>query len=143
MVAHPKYFLFVPGVTNALAHTLHSPLPAAVRGRRFEQFLTLQIKARLDYDHTDLALSFWRTNTGQEVDLLLSRGDLVLAAVEIKSTPRLDPGDLNGLRAFRADYPQARSLVVGPFDRRRQLADNIEAVPWREFLTTDLSAIGR
>ena len=143
LVAHPKFFLFDPGVTTALAHTLHSPLPAAVRGRRFEQFLTLQIKARLDYDHTDLALSFWRTNTGQEVDLLLSRGDVVVAALEIKSTPRLDPGDLNGLRAFRADYPQARSLVVGPFDRRRQLADNIEAVPWREFLTTDLSAIGR
>jgi len=142
-VAHAKFFLFDPDVTNALAHTLHSPLAAAVRGGRFEQFLTLQIKARLDYDHIDLALSFWRTNTGQEVDLLLSRGDQVVAAIEIKSTARLDPGDLNGLRAFRTDDPQARALVIGPFDMRRQLADSIEAVPWREFLKTDLLALGR
>ena len=83
-----------------------------MRGRRFEQNLTLQIKVQLDYGRIDLALSFWRTNRGQEVDLLLSRGDQVVAALEIKSKPRIEPGDLNGLHTFRTDYPQARALVV-------------------------------
>ena len=142
LVAHPKYFFFYPGVTNALAHTLHSPLAAVVRGRRFEQFFTLQILARLDYDRLDLTVSFWRTNTGQEVDLLLSRRNEVLAAIEIKSKARLNPGDLNGLLAFHSYYPQAQKFVVGPFDARRLLDHGIEAVPWREFLTTDLGRLG-
>ena len=86
LVAHPKFFLFDPGVTSALAHTLHSPLAPAVRGRRFEQLMTLQIKARIDYSRLDLVLHLWRTNTGQEVDLVFSRGEIVIAAVEIKST---------------------------------------------------------
>jgi len=143
LVAHPKFFLFDPGVTNALAHTLHSPLPPAVRGRRFEQLMTLQIKARIDYSRLDLALHFWRTNTGQEVDLVLSRGEEVIAAVEIKSTQRLDPGDLNGLKAFRTDHPHAKAFVIGPFTMRRHLADGVEAIPWRDFLTTELMALGQ
>ena len=73
--------------------------------------------------------------------MVFSRGEIVIAAVEIKSTQRLDPGDLNGLRSIRTDYPHAKAFVIGPFTMR-QLADGVEAAPWRDFLRTELMALG-
>ena len=141
LVAHPKFFFFDPGVTNALAQTLSDPLPPVIRGRRFEQLVMTQTIARMGYDRLELGLHFWRTNTGQEVDMVFTRGNEALAGVEIKSTTRIDPGDLNGLKAFRDDNPKAKGIVVGPFSRRRDLEEGFEAIPWREFLEKDLGAL--
>jgi hypothetical protein len=48
--------------TNALTHQLSGSLDPLSRGRRFEQFVIMQIKAALEYARKDLQLSFWRTH---------------------------------------------------------------------------------
>jgi uncharacterized protein len=141
LVSHPRYFLFDPGVTNALAQTLGPKLPPMLRGRRFEQLVVTQALARAAYDRLNLSFHFWRTNTGQEVDLVVSRGLGVLAGIEIKSTAKLHPGDLNGLRAFLTDHQKAQGFVVGPFALRRELEGGLQAVPWREFLEKDFKLL--
>lgn len=142
LVAHPRYYLFDPGVTSTLAHTLGDPLPSAVRGRRFEQLVLVQILAAIEYARLDIGVHFWRTSTGREVDLVLARGMRVVAGIEIRSVDRLDSGALVGLRALREDHPDAAVGVVGPFERRRELADGTVAWPWREFLDEILPALG-
>src|SRR5690606_21329956 len=93
------------------------------------------------YDRLDLSFHFWRTNTGQEVDLVASRGQKPLAGIEIKSTTSLHPGDLNGLRAFLKDHQKAKGFVIGPFPLRRELEGGIEVVPWREFFAKELKRL--
>ena len=143
LVVHPRFYLFDPGVTNALSHTLGDPLSAIVRGRRFEQLVVLQLLAAIEYARLDLSVHFWRTQTGHEVDVVLARGPRVLAGVEIKSVERLEPMSLRGLRAFREDHPDALACVVGPFERRRDLQDGVEVWPWREFLDRALPGLCR
>lgn len=141
LVAHPRYYFFDTGVTNALAQTLGPNLARMVRGRRFEQLVVTQAIARVAYDQLDLSFHFWRTNTGQEVDLVVSRGQKPLAGIEIKSTTNFHPGDLNGLKAFLSDHAKAAGFVIGPFQLRRELEGGIQVVPWREFFAKDLKQL--
>jgi predicted AAA+ superfamily ATPase len=86
LVAHPRFYLFDTGVTNALNRRLTSALDPVTRGRLFEQWVVLECHRLLDYAGSEARLFFWRTNHGAEVDLLVEKHGRLLAAVEIKST---------------------------------------------------------
>lgn len=73
---------------------------------------------------------YWRTQVGEEVDLIIETGGQLLP-IEIKSTsrPRLD--DVRHLRTFRTQYSTARSgLLLHDGDRVEWLAPDVLAVPW-------------
>jgi len=137
LVAHPKYYWFDTGVTNALCHHF-STLNPEVRGRRFEQFVILQLVALNAYHRWGLEFFFWRTNTGVEVDIIIARAQKPIVAVEIKSTLSTTKLETYGLREFQSEYQDVPGYVVCPIDRPRLLAHNIEALPWQEFLDTSL-----
>ena len=134
LVAHPRFYLFDTGVTNSLAHTLGRKLNPAVRGRRFEQLVITQIKAAIEYRRLDHQLFYWRTNTGAEVDLLICRGQSILAAIEIKSSRQLGKEPLTGLRSFRSDNPHVPAFVLGAGVRERLLGDKATAMSWDRFI---------
>jgi predicted AAA+ superfamily ATPase len=54
-------------------------------------------------------------------------------AVEVKGTSRVDPSDLRSLRAFVKDNRPRKALVVCNEPAPR-VHDEIEVLPWREFL---------
>lgn len=134
MVAHPKFYLFDNGVTNALTHRLSGPLDPAKRGHLFEQFMIQEARRRIDYAGADARLYFWRTNNGAEVDLLVELNGKLVAAVEFKSRVQISGADLTGLRSFRGDHPEVPCMVVctapEPF-----LLDNVRILPWQHWLT--------
>lgn len=133
--SHPKYYLFDMGIANAIAHTgLRNELDTVTRGRRFEQFIILQSIALNHYYQLDLNFNFWRTYTGAEVDLLISRGSKILAAVEIKSSSRIHPADLSGLQSFLSENAKVPAWIVCMDERPRELKDGITSIPWKEFL---------
>jgi predicted AAA+ superfamily ATPase len=134
LVAHARYFFFDTGVTNSLAHTLGRELNPAVRGRRFEQLVITQILAAIEYGRLDCQLFYWRTNTGAEVDLLICRGQRILAAIEIKSSRQLGKEPLTGLRSFRSDHPHVPTYVLGAGVRERLLGDKTTAMSWDSFI---------
>jgi len=138
LVSHPRYYLFDPGVTNALAHTLGRELNPRLRGRRFEQLVIGQTMAAIHYLRLDYQLYYWRTHHGAEVDLLLCRGEQVVAAVEIKSARNIVKEGLEGVASFRSDYPETPVYVLGDRQRRRLLADNVTVVSWDHFLREEL-----
>ena len=134
LVAHPKYYFFDPGVTNALAHVSLERLGPVERGRRFEQWCALQTITAIRYRKLPLSVRFWRTNTGVEVDLLIVQGETPVAAVEIKSGVRLKPADMRGLASLADDHPKLPRFILGPEDRARTLEGGIEYRSWEEWI---------
>ena len=141
LVAHARYYFFDTGVTNSLAHTLGRELNPATRGRRFEQLVITQILAAIEYGRLDHQLWYWRTNTGAEVDLLICRGQRILAAVEIKSSRRPGSEPLSGLRSFRTEHPRVPAFVLGIGIRERLLGENTTAMSWDRFINDILPTL--
>jgi uncharacterized protein len=76
LIETAKFYLFDPGVVRALSGMRRIQAGTEEFGRAFEHFLIEEIRAHLSYTEQYLPLSFWRTSTGLEVDLII--GDLVL-----------------------------------------------------------------
>ena len=134
LVAHPKFYLFDNGVTNALAHRLSEPLDPVSRGMMFEQFMIQETRRILDYVQADARLYYWRTNNGAEVDLVIELDGRIVWAVELKSRPAVSGADLSGLRSFREDWPDVPCLLVCTAPEPFRL-DRAEVLPWQDYLT--------
>lgn len=141
LVSHPRYYLFDPGVTNALTHNLSGALDPVVRGRRFEQFVVQQARAAIEYHRVDFQLCYWRTHSGAEVDLLVTCGQRIVAAVEIKGSARHSTAVPSGLRTFLEHHPKVPAFVVCVAQRESLLERGIRCVPWENFLAEMLTAL--
>lgn len=138
LISHPRYYLFDMGVTNAICQNF-GQLHPQTRGRRFEQFIILQIIALNSYYRYNYEFFFWRTNNGLEIDLIITHAKKPIAAIEIKSTSSLNPGDTYALNEFKQEYPKVKTYIVCPSDRARILQDETMVIPWEKFLTETLS----
>ncbi|MCK5055010.1 MAG: DUF4143 domain-containing protein, partial [Candidatus Aminicenantes bacterium] len=98
-------------------------------GRAFEHFLTMEVFAHSSYSDMNYPVSYWRTASGFEVDLILNSR----VAVEIKSTDRVTNKHLKGLRAFKEEH-DCTCILVSRDERPRQTFDEILILPWRVFL---------
>ena len=142
-IAHPRYYLFDPGITNALSHTLGEELHPKIKGRRFEQFVISQLIAIIHYKRLDYQLYYWRTNHGSELDLLICQGRRILCGVEIKSSRNIVKESLKGVKSFLSDNPDVPIFVLGQnLGSPRSIADHIMIMNWDDFLTTQLENIG-
>ncbi|MEI8173546.1 MAG: DUF4143 domain-containing protein [Deltaproteobacteria bacterium] len=133
MVAHPKFYFFDTGVTNAVNRRLAAPPDPRLTGRLFEQFIVLEIHRYLHYARSETRIFFWRTNTGAEVDLMLERHGKLIGAFEIKSATEVSGNDFSGLRAFRSDNPDVPPAVVYRGTQAYR-TDGIRVIPWKTFL---------
>jgi predicted AAA+ superfamily ATPase len=141
LVSHPRYYFFDPGVTNALTHQLSGALDPVSRGRRFEQFVIHQVRTVIEYRRMDCQLSYWRTHSGAEVDLLVSRGHRIVAAAEIKSSEAASSAAPSGLRTFLDHHPRVPAFVLCAAGRECLLERNILAIHWERFLADTLSSL--
>lgn len=133
MVAHPRFFLFDTGVTNALCRRLTSPVDPLIRGRLFEQWLILECRRRIDYARSEARIFFWRTHHGAEVDLLIEKHGRLLLAAELKAQRRVSSADLSGLRTFADAHPKVPRLVVAEVPAEHRVGE-IDVLPWKKFL---------
>ena len=83
----------------------------------------------MNYTHQDEKLSYWRTYTGLEVDLVI--GD-ARVAIEIKSVEEVLPKHLKGLKAFGEEYPDSRRIIVS-LDIIPRRIGSIECIPVKDF----------
>lgn len=111
VVAHSKFYFFDVGVYRTIRP--RGPLDssdeidgAALETLVFQELFALNHYLRLGYD-----LSFWRTRTGYEVDFVLY-GNRGIHAIEVKRSSRVSSDAVRGLRAFRGEYPSARTTLV-------------------------------
>ncbi len=131
LVETAKFYLFDVGVANQLHPESQIVAPGSDRfGRAFEHFVLNELRAYLSYERLDFPLSYWRTSSGFEVDIIV--GDMELA-IECKSNRETRTADLKGLRALSEENKTRRKLVVSRDRKRRTTDDGIEIVPWHEF----------
>ena len=130
----PKFYFFDCGVLNALTGELASPLrESSFRyGRLFETWVVQELNRANDYGFLKLRFNHWRTSTGQEVDLIVSRTyQRPLAAIEIKSSSSPNHSDMPGIQAFASDYPQVPAYCLCTTPRPYALT-GVSVLPWTE-----------
>ncbi len=132
LTAHPKFYWFDAGVFVAVRPAGPLDRPEEIAGAALEGLVAQHLRAWIDYSGADLALSFWRTRAGSEVDFVLYGRD-GFWAVEVKHTAAVRGADLRPLKAFREDFPEAslRFLYRGT---ERLAIDGIPCIPCEEFL---------
>ncbi len=137
----PKFYFFDCGVLNATRGELKTELKESSYryGKLFETFIITELIRLNDYYESDYKFYYWRTNTGMEVDIILSRGvNEKPIAIEIKSKSAPGNEDCRGLVSFSSENPSARLICICTSPHSYQLG-NIEVLPWKEAMETVFS----
>jgi len=108
---HPKLYYFDAGVYRSLRP--NGPIDRAgdIDGPALEGLVAQHLRAWIAYGGAAADLYFWRTRSGNEVDFVVY-GEAGFWALEVKNARRVHAADLRGLRAFAADYPEARVALL-------------------------------
>ena len=124
-----KFYLFDVGVWNFLRGASGLDQGSSEYGKAFEHWVAIELRAWISYSRSKLALRFWRTYTGLEVDFILGHR----LAIEVKSTTRVSDKHLRGLRAFREEEPRCELLLVCLDETDRTTEDGVRLLHWRRF----------
>ena len=104
---HPKVHLVDSGVMawllNLTPEKIAQALPAALTdyGHLLETFAVGEILKQASWSEAPVTAGHFRTEAGEEVDLVVERDDGQVIAFEIKAGTRIDSGDLRGLRQLK------------------------------------------
>lgn len=132
LVAHQKFFFFDTGVFRALRPMGPLDKLEEVDGAALETLFLQSLQAINDYYSLDYSIHFWRTHTGQEVDFVLY-GPHGMHAFEIKRSSKLSTKSFKGLKAFAADYPEAKLNIIYQ-GKLKEYHGNITAIPFVDAL---------
>lgn len=130
LVQAPRFWFFDTGLTNYLLHRESLVRGTPEYGHAFEHFVIQELIAYLGYNEKDEMLSYWRTYTGLEVDVVI--GD-ARVAIEIKSAEEVSLRHLKGLKAFGEEHPQSKKYLVS-LDRINRRIGDVECVYVKDFL---------
>jgi predicted AAA+ superfamily ATPase len=122
-----KYYFFDIGVARILQEREYARGTPEF-GDAFETYIMHELSSYRDYVSDD-TLSFWRSESGFEVDFII--GDHT--AVEVKAKPNVTEQDLKGLRALEEERKLKRYLCVCLEPRRRTIG-KLQVLPYAEFL---------
>lgn len=109
VVQSPKFYYFDVGVANYLMGRRNLVRGTDDFGHAFEHLVVQEIVAFMKYTESDAKISYWRTYTGQEVDIVLGEAQV---AIEIKSVEEVKTKHKKGLKAFSEEYPSSRQILV-------------------------------
>lgn len=108
---HPKFMFFDAGVYACLRPKGPLDTPQEIGGAALETLVWQELDALNDYFEAEYEIYFWRTKAKLEVDFVLY-GPRGIFALEVKSSPRVRDGDVDALKEFLKDYPDARAVLI-------------------------------
>jgi uncharacterized protein len=111
VVARPKLYWFDAGVFRSIRNTGPLDRPQEIGGAALEGLVAQHLRAWIDYSGGDHQLAYWRTRAGTEVDFVV-HGPAGFWAFEVKHAATLRPRDVESLRAFGKDYPEANLRLL-------------------------------
>lgn len=120
----PRFYYFDVGIANHLLHRKDLVRGTVEYGHAFEHLVVQELRAWLSYNEREEQMSYWRTHTGVEVDVVI--GD-ARVAIEIKSVEEVLPKHIKGLLSFSEDYPESRLMIVSLDSINRRMG-NVECV---------------
>lgn len=133
LVKHPKFYFFDTGVQRTITGKLALPLEQGNSefGRVFEHFFIAEFIKLVKYADKDFSFSFYRTESGAEVDLIAESSNGTVFAIEIKATQNPDMSVLKGLKSFKEINKNAILICASLAPRKRRIND-INILPWME-----------
>ena len=132
----PKFYLFDVGVVRALQGKLSiSPESTPFEyGKYFENWFVNEVKILSKYLNKDWKLSFLRTKSNVELDLIIETPRGKTIALEIKSKKWPDKSDYNsGFEAIKRFKKDAQLICVCNGDRAR-IEEGVEILPVKDAL---------
>jgi len=137
IVKHPKVHMVDSGVMawllNLTPQKIAQAAPSTLTeyGHLLETFAVGEILKQVSWSDAPVATGYFRTEAGDEVDLVLERDDGQVIAFEIKAGTRVDGDDLRGLR-FLKDRLGSRlqeSIILYTGEYTYQMDGWIQVVP--------------
>ena len=125
-----KFYFFDVGVARVLTKQPKVANNSVGFVNLFEQFIIGEVRAANAYLRKKANLTFWRSTTGFEVDLIINQD----MAIEIKSTSLVKDKHLKSIRKFSEEQLVKRLIVVSQDSDKRMTDDHIEIYPWKTFL---------
>lgn len=100
-------------------------------GAYLENLVLTDLLAWRDAQSGTADIFYWRTATGEEVDLVIETHDMLLP-IEVKAAPRPSTSDIGALHSFRSEYGRRclGAILLHTGDRTEWLAPGILAAPW-------------
>jgi hypothetical protein len=102
-----KYYFLDNGIRNAVIGQYNDLPQRNDIGALWENFIVIELMKRRSLLGTNETLYFWRTSTGQEIDII-SESNGVVTAIECKWSPQ----NVTVPSAWRKAYPQASFSVI-------------------------------
>lgn len=102
----PKIYFYDLGLRNALIENFQAIDSRGDTGALFENFIISELFKYNAYGNFGFNFNYWRTKSGSEIDLVLSKSDGTLRAIEIKSKFK----KIN--KAFIARYPKSKLIII-------------------------------
>lgn len=131
IIRAPKYYVIDSGLFHASHNIIefNTLLGFAMSGASWEGFVIEQIIRNLDYS---FEFFYYRTQTGNEIDLILKKGNNIYA-VEIKMS--MSPAISKGLRIGMEDIKAESAYIIYPGEKSYYLDKNIMVSSLNEFLS--------
>lgn len=130
VVQSPRFYYFDVGIANYLVGRNSLTQGTDEFGHAFEHFVIQELIAYLNYTESSEKLSYWRTYTGIEVDVILGEAKV---AIEIKSAEEVKPKHKKGLKEFSKENLETRLILVS-LDKMSRTSDGIECLYIYDFL---------
>ena len=130
LIKAPKFYFFDIGIVNYLCNRRKMEPGSTDFGHGFEHLIVQELMAYLSYTHSRKSLSYWRTTSGYEVDIIYGDAEV---AIEVKSSTEVQSRHLKGLKAFSEEHPAARTIIVSLDTAYREM-NQVEVWPVTQFL---------
>ena len=133
LMRHPKFYFFDTGVQRVLAKRIYQDISRYTPeyGRLFEHFIIKEIIHLSQYKKKNYEFSFFRTENGAEVDLIIETPDEKVFALEIKANTNPRLSDLKGLKSFKEICPKAKLVCISLAENEMHY-ENISVYPWQK-----------
>jgi hypothetical protein len=133
VIQTPKVYLHDTGL---LAHLLgltmdRLEVDAGLAGGTLENFVLMELRKQSAWNESQPHLFYWRTASGQEVDIVLEDAAGRLVGIEVKASSTLSGTDVRGLRALAetAGKRWVRGVVLYTGTEIIPFAANLHGLP--------------
>ena len=130
LIKAPRFYFFDIGIVNYLCNRRKLEPGSTDFGHGFEHLIVQELMAYLSYTHSRKTISYWRTTSGYEVDIIYGDAEV---AIEVKSSTEVQSRHLKGLKAFSEEHPAARTIIVS-LDTAYRKMNQVEVWPVTQFL---------
>ena len=129
LIETAKFYFFDTGIVSNLLEQRMLVRGASEYGRAFEHFILQECWAYRHYSKLEFPISFWRTASGSEVDLILGDAEV---AIEVKASVSV-ADRTKGLHLFHEENKCRKSFIISKEQRPRKISSQITVLPWQNF----------